>query len=114
MIVALRSPEFYKILTINRLCVILILYKSFQKISKRLVVFKSLYYDLDAGRIIIDDISYLDPETINGINLYAYCRNNVVIWRKISVGSAFKVRCFLSFENTLNFGMGLLLGSKSY
>lgn len=86
----------------------------FKKYRNGLVVFKSLYYDLDAGRIIIDDISYLDPETINGINLYAYCRNNVVIWRKISVGSAFKVRCFLSFENTLNFGMGLLLGSKSY
>ena len=61
------------------MCVILVLYKSFQKISKRLVVFKSLYYDLDVGRIIIDDISYLDPETINGINLYAYSGNNPVM-----------------------------------
>ncbi len=61
------------------MCVILVLYKSFQKISKRLVVFKSLCYDLDVGRIIIDDISYLDPETINGINLYAYCGNNPVM-----------------------------------
>lgn len=79
MIVALRSPQFYKILTINKLCVILILYKSFQKISKRLVVFKSLYYDLDAGRIIIDDISYLDLEMSNELNLYAYCGNNPVM-----------------------------------
>ena len=26
----------------------------------------------------IDDISYLDPESINGLNLYAYCLNNPV------------------------------------
>ena len=26
-----------------------------------------------------DDISYIDPETINGINLYAYCGNNPVM-----------------------------------
>ena len=31
------------------------------------------------GRFItIDDISYIDPETINGLNLYAYCGNNPV------------------------------------
>lgn len=31
------------------------------------------------GRFItIDDISYIDPETINGLNLYAYCNNNPV------------------------------------
>ena len=27
----------------------------------------------------IDDISYLDPESINGLNLYAYCGNNPVM-----------------------------------
>ena len=26
----------------------------------------------------IDDISYLDPESINGLNLYAYCGNNPI------------------------------------
>ena len=37
---------------------------------------KSRYYDPELGRFItIDDISYLDPETINGLNLYAYCGN---------------------------------------
>ena len=41
---------------------------------------KSRYYDPELGRFItIDDISYLDPETINGLNLYAYCGNNPVI-----------------------------------
>ena len=28
----------------------------------------------------MDDISYLDPETIGGVNLYAYCLNNPVMY----------------------------------
>ena len=41
---------------------------------------KSRYYDPEVGRFItIDDISYLDPESINGLNLYAYCGNNPVM-----------------------------------
>ena len=41
---------------------------------------KSRYYDSETGRFItIDDISYLDPEMINGLNLYAYCGNNPVM-----------------------------------
>ncbi len=41
---------------------------------------KTRYYDPEVGRFItIDDISYLDPETINGLNLYAYCGNNPVM-----------------------------------
>lgn len=40
---------------------------------------KSRYYDPELGRFItIDDVSYLDPDTINGLNLYAYCGNNPV------------------------------------
>ena len=42
---------------------------------------KSRYYDPVTGRFItIDDISYIDPETINGLNLYAYCLNNPVMY----------------------------------
>lgn len=41
---------------------------------------KTRYYDPEVGRFItIDDISYIDPETINGLNLYAYCGNNPVM-----------------------------------
>ena len=41
---------------------------------------KSRYYDPEVGRFItIDDISYIDSETINGLNLYAYCGNNPVM-----------------------------------
>lgn len=38
------------------------------------------YYDPEVGRFItIDGIEYLDPETINGLNLYTYCGNNPVM-----------------------------------
>lgn len=38
------------------------------------------YYDPDTGRFISQDsIEYADPETINGLNLYAYCGNNPVM-----------------------------------
>ena len=37
------------------------------------------YYDPHTGRFInIDDVSYLEPETINGLNLYAYCGDNPI------------------------------------
>ncbi len=41
---------------------------------------KTRYYDPQVGRFMtIDGIEYLDPETINGLNLYAYCNNNPVM-----------------------------------
>ena len=41
---------------------------------------KTRYYDPVVGRFItIDDTSYLAPDTINGLNLYAYCGNNPVM-----------------------------------
>lgn len=42
---------------------------------------RSRYYDPELGRFMtIDDISYLDPDTINGLNLYYYCMNNPVMY----------------------------------
>ncbi len=38
------------------------------------------YYDPETGRFIsADSIEYLDPETLDGLNLYAYCGNNPVM-----------------------------------
>ena len=40
---------------------------------------KTRYYDPEIGRFMtIDDLSYLDPDSINGLNLYAYCMNNPI------------------------------------
>ena len=39
----------------------------------------SRYYDPETGRFLNQDlISYLDPETVNGLNLYTYCLNDPV------------------------------------
>ena len=38
------------------------------------------YYDPTTGRFInSDNLNYLDPHTINALNLYAYCRNNPIM-----------------------------------
>ena len=42
---------------------------------------KTRWYDPETGRFISpDSINYLDPESINGLNLYAYCLNNPVMY----------------------------------
>ena len=54
---------------------------------------KTRYYDPEIGRFItIDDTSYLDPETINGLNLYAYCGNNPVM--NVDANGAFFLTLF--------------------
>ena len=41
----------------------------------------SRYYDPETGRFISPDgLKYLEPETCNGLNLYAYCGNNPVMF----------------------------------
>ena len=41
----------------------------------------SRYYSPELCRFISpDDVSYLDPSSINGLNLYAYCANNPVMY----------------------------------
>ena len=46
----------------------------------RFYFLKTRYCDPEIGRFMtIDDISYIDPESINGLNLYAYCGDNPVM-----------------------------------
>ena len=49
-------------------------------VETKLYYLKTRYYDPEVGRFMtIDGIEYLDPETINGLNLYAYSGNNPVM-----------------------------------
>ena len=42
---------------------------------------QSRYYDPEVGRFInADDVDYIEPETLMGCNLYAYCGNNPVMY----------------------------------
>ena len=58
-----------------------ILYRGYYYVAENLFYYlKSRYYDPITGRFITtDDISYIDPETINGLNLYAYRGNNPIM-----------------------------------
>ena len=41
----------------------------------------SRYYSSDLCRFLIpDSIEYLDPESIHGLNLYCYCKNNPIMY----------------------------------
>jgi len=41
---------------------------------------KSRFYDAEIGRFICaDSLDYLDPHTVGGLNLFAYCNNNPVM-----------------------------------
>ena len=52
------------------------------------------YYDPEIGRFMtIDDIQYISADTINGLNLYAYCANNPVM-RLDPTGNSFALLIF--------------------
>lgn len=68
---------------------------------------QSRYYDPEVGRFIsMDDINYLDPETIGGTNLYAYCLNNPVMFTDPTGHSA--ILTFLAIV-----GISALIGATS-
>ncbi|MBQ2718148.1 MAG: RHS repeat-associated core domain-containing protein [Clostridia bacterium] len=80
---------------------------------------QSRYYDPQVGRFIsMDQVEYLAPDIINGLNLYAYCLNNLVTasdptgtWvqmrRNITKGSVLN----MSFE-TMRKGLGSTIVSS--
>lgn len=54
-------------------------------IENKLYYLQSRYYDPETGRFInADALEYLDPETIHGLNLYAYCGNNPVMYSDVT------------------------------
>lgn len=68
---------------------------------------KSRYYDPEICRFIsMDDISYLDPQTLNGLNLYAYCLNNPIMYR--DENGCFPLTAILCL--TALVGLGLTIG----
>ena len=79
------------------------------------------YYDPEVGRFLNrDSVQYADPETINGLNLYAYCLNNPVEyadptgneeipwWGKLLIGIGFIVVGAAVTALTAGTGVGFL------
>ena len=75
---------------------------------------QSRYYDPETCRFVnADDISYLDPETIGGLNLYAYCGNNPVM--AIDPTGTLALTSFLislAIGALINWGLSQILGSQ--
>ena len=107
-------------------------------IETKLYYLQSRYYDPEIRRFInADDVSYIDPETINGLNLYAYCGNNPVMrtdsqgtnwwtdfwngvgnwfqnnWIKLVIGTAFVVAGAVVTFFTAGMGTAGLLAAGS-
>ena len=54
---------------------------------------QSRYYDPETGRFISqDDTAYLAPESLTGLNLYAYCNNNPVFMIKRTIKNNNKIK----------------------
>lgn len=45
------------------------------------MLLSSIYYSSEFRRFISpDDVDYIDPESVNGLNLYCYCMNNPIMY----------------------------------
>lgn len=63
------------------------------------------YYDPQLGRFIsIDNVAYVDFDNINGINLYAYCHNNPIMY--VDPNGCFAILSFL-----IGLGVAALIGA---
>ncbi len=59
---------------------------------------QSRYYDPETGRFISqDDVSYLAPTHLSGLNLYAYCNDNPVMGYDPNGKQTFSINVGLSF-----------------
>ena len=88
---------------------------------------RARYYDPETGRFISqDNISYLDPEHLMGLNLYAYCGNNPITskdpdgcsWKSFwnGVGNWFKKignAIVTSIEAEIGAGPGISLSAEN-
>ncbi len=67
------------------------------------------FYDPKVGRFISqDEYSYLDPESINGLNLYAYCKNNPIMMVDPNGNIAITTICLL-----ISIGVGAVIGAAA-
>ncbi len=67
----------------------------------------SRYYDPETGRFISpDSLKYLEPETCNGLNLYAYCGNNPINYIDPTGCFPFAILLILAITTSIGLGVG--------
>lgn len=82
--------------------------------SIELYFLKTRYYDPEIGRFMtIDDIRYLDPESINGLNLYAYCLDNPVMYSDPS-GTSITLGALILIGAVIGLVSGAAFGALDY
>ena len=75
----------------------------------------SRYYDPLTGRFInADSLEYLDPESINGLNLYAYCYNNPIMYADPSGHDPFLVIALLAASFIVGAGASAISQGAKY
>ncbi len=86
----------------------------FYDVETGLYFLKTRYYDPEIGRFISpDDIEYLDPSAINGLNLYSYCLNNPVMYADPS--GHFAISTFLiglAIGSLVSWGLSEIFGAQ--
>ena len=76
----------------------------------KLYYLTSRYYDPEVGRFITpDSINCLDPKSITGLNLYAYCGNDTVNYKQRPVSSGGSITDS-TFSGTLGVGFVPIVG----
>ena len=74
----------------------------------------SRYYDPIIGRFISpDSLDYLDPSAVGGLNLYAYCGNNPIMYVDPE-GHSFLLACLIIFAVIGLVLGGTILGIRAY
>ena len=90
-------------------------YKGYYYDSETLMYYlMTRYYDPELCRFISpDDVSYLDPSTINGLNLYCYCYNNPISYADPS--GHFAISTFLiglAVSSLVTWGLSEIFGAQ--
>ena len=87
-------------------------YKSYYYDNEsNLYYLNSRYYEASIGRFISpDDIDYIDPSIINGLNLYCYCNNNPVMYSD-GEGSFPILTLIIAGTFALGFGSSLFMNA---
>ena len=88
-------------------------YRSYYYVDDGMYWLNTRFYDSATGRFVSpDDLSYLDPDSVNGLNLYAYCANNPIAYSDPSGHVILSFLIGLGISTLLTWGISELVGNQ--